>query len=65
MLSSIHAQEPEDTCRRWSCKENKYIDVPRPYIIAMYNFNMGGVDLADRMISYYRIKAPNKQVDHP
>ncbi|KAH9374885.1 hypothetical protein HPB48_004162 [Haemaphysalis longicornis] len=57
MLSSIHGQEPEDTCRRWSRKENKYIDVPRPYIIAMYNLNMGGVDLADRMISYYRIKA--------
>lgn len=57
MLSSIHGQEPEDTCRRWSRKEKKYIDVPRPYIIAMYNLKMGGVDLADRMISYYRIKA--------
>ncbi|KAL3242834.1 hypothetical protein MRX96_020996 [Rhipicephalus microplus] len=34
MLSSIHGQEPEDTCRRWSRKE-KYIDVPRPYIIVM------------------------------
>ncbi|KAH8039130.1 hypothetical protein HPB51_005306 [Rhipicephalus microplus] len=56
MLSSIHGQEPEDTCRRWSRKE-KYIDVPRPYIIVMYNLKMGGVDLADRMISYYRIKA--------
>lgn len=57
MLSSIHGQEPEDTCRRWSRKEKKYIDVPRPYIIKMYNLHMGGVDLADRMISYYRIKA--------
>ncbi|KAH6932641.1 hypothetical protein HPB50_008225 [Hyalomma asiaticum] len=57
MLSSIHGQEPEDACRRWSHKEKKYIDVPQPFTIATYNLKMGSVDLADRMISYYRIKA--------
>ncbi|KAK8784396.1 hypothetical protein V5799_009238 [Amblyomma americanum] len=56
-LSSVHSQDPQDTCRRWSRKEKKHIDVPWPEIVRMYNVNMGGVDLADRMISYYRIKA--------
>lgn len=57
LMSSIHGQHPEDTCRRWSRKEKKHIDVPRPDVVRLYNVNMGGVDLADRMISYYRIKA--------
>nr|XP_050037660.1 piggyBac transposable element-derived protein 3-like [Dermacentor andersoni] len=56
-LSSLHGQEPQDTCRRWSRKEKKHIDVPRPDIVRMYNVSMGGVDMADRIISYYRIKA--------
>ncbi|KAL3182340.1 hypothetical protein MRX96_007530 [Rhipicephalus microplus] len=54
MLSSIHGQETEDACRRWPRKE-KYIDVPRLYITVAYNLKMGGVNLADKMISYYKI----------
>ncbi|KAG0420566.1 hypothetical protein HPB47_003424, partial [Ixodes persulcatus] len=61
LMSSVHGKEPEDTCRRWNAKEKRYIDVSRPHIVQVYNVNMGGVDMADRMISYYRIKARVKK----
>ncbi|KAL3217787.1 hypothetical protein MRX96_032013 [Rhipicephalus microplus] len=38
-------------------KKKKHIDAFRPDVVRLYNVNMGGVDLADCMISYYRIKA--------
>ena len=38
-----------------------YMQVPCPAIIREYNRNMGGVDLVDRMISYYRIKSRTKK----
>ncbi|KAH8024538.1 hypothetical protein HPB51_025457 [Rhipicephalus microplus] len=38
-------------------KKKKHVDVPRPDVVRLYNVNMGGVDLADHMISYYKIKA--------
>ncbi|KAH7948644.1 hypothetical protein HPB51_028427 [Rhipicephalus microplus] len=56
-MSYIYGQHLEDTCRRWSKKEKKHIDVPWPDVVRLYNVNMGGVGLTDRMISYYRIKA--------
>lgn len=60
-LSSQHGKQPLDSCRRWSAKEKKYIDVQRPHIVQAYNAYMGGVDMADRMISYYRLKARVKK----
>lgn len=61
MASSAHAKSPEDICRRWSKKEKKYIEVKRPTIVRAYNSKMGGVDLCDRMISFYRMKARTKK----
>lgn len=44
----------EDSAERWDKKNNKYIKVNRPEIIKLYNHAMGGVDLFDQLISYYR-----------
>lgn len=56
LLTSTGLQvEPQDECKRWSKKESKYIIIPRPNIVTKYNSCMGGIDLNDRMISYYRI----------
>lgn len=56
LLASTGLQlEPQDDCKRWSKKESKYIVIPRPNIVNKYNSCMGGIDLIDRMISYYRI----------
>lgn len=53
MLSAAFGVEPEDKCKRWCKKDKKFLDVPRPSVIRNYNANMGGVDLADRMLSLY------------
>lgn len=61
MLSAVHAEQPEDTCQRWSKKEKKYVTVTRPSIVREYNNKMGGVDMSDRMISYYRMSVRTKK----
>ncbi|XP_047108126.1 piggyBac transposable element-derived protein 3-like isoform X1 [Schistocerca piceifrons] len=48
-------KNPMDQCKRWSKKDRRYIQVPCPAVISCYNKNTGGVDLTDRMMSFYRI----------
>ncbi|XP_046399949.1 uncharacterized protein LOC124166462 [Ischnura elegans] len=54
MLSSCAGSQPLSTCKRWSKEEKKKIEVPQPYVVKIYNEKMGGVDLCDRFMSYYR-----------
>ncbi|XP_064097533.1 piggyBac transposable element-derived protein 4-like [Macrobrachium nipponense] len=54
MASTIHSTEPQDECKRWSKKENKHIKVNRPAAVREYNVAMGGVDVHDQILSYYR-----------
>ncbi|XP_049331648.1 piggyBac transposable element-derived protein 3 [Astyanax mexicanus] len=61
MMSSVHAREPEDNCQRWNKKLKQYVTISRPNIIREYNSKMGGVDLADRMMSYYRMSGRTKK----
>lgn len=44
----------EDEAKRWDKHSKSYIFVKRPEIIKRYNTGMGGVDLLDQLISYYR-----------
>ncbi|XP_064475770.1 piggyBac transposable element-derived protein 3-like [Ornithodoros turicata] len=57
LMSSVHQKDPEDECRRWSSSSMEHIAVKRPAIVSKYNQSMGGVDMADRVISYYRISS--------
>lgn len=50
--------------RRWSGKEKKIVEVPCPDVVHQYNTHMGGVDLADMLISLYRIKLGTKKWYH-
>ncbi|XP_064214102.1 uncharacterized protein LOC135266773 [Tribolium castaneum] len=61
LASTGQGSQPYDECKKWSKKEAKYIQVPRPNIVSKYNECMGGIDLIDRMISYYRIQARCKK----
>ncbi|GBM94280.1 PiggyBac transposable element-derived protein 3, partial [Araneus ventricosus] len=61
LLSSAFGAKPEYKCKRWSKEDKKKIDVNQPAVIKAYNSNMGGVDLMDRLISYYRISIRTKK----
>ena len=55
LLSTIHSAKPGDVVQRWSKKDHNHINVNRPTVIKHYNESMGGVDLANRMVSLYRM----------
>lgn len=52
MLSTHDGAHPEHTVMRWSKQEKKYLNVIQPNVVKSYNFKMGGVDMADRMLSF-------------
>ncbi|KAI7790921.1 putative piggyBac transposable element-derived protein 3-like [Triplophysa rosa] len=64
MMSVVHDAQAEDTCQRWDKKKKQYVSVRRPIIVCEYNNKMGGVDLIDRMISYYRLSVRTKKWTH-
>lgn len=61
MATTSSGARPLISVRRWDKKAKNYINVNCPNTVASYNTSMGGVDLADRLISYYRINIRTKK----
>ena len=53
--------EPVTNFLRFSRSERKHVQVEQPKLITDYNKFMGGVDLADNMVSNYRIRVRGKK----
>lgn len=54
LISSYVDSQPIETIKRFSKESRTKVDVPCPQVVKQYNKNMGGVDLADMLISLYR-----------
>ncbi|XP_055082645.1 piggyBac transposable element-derived protein 3 [Periophthalmus magnuspinnatus] len=61
MISAVHDREPEDTYQRWDKKLKRLVTISRPSIVREYRSKMGGVDLVDRIMSYYRMSGHTKK----
>lgn len=61
LVSSYSAVEPMGECRRYSASDKRFISIPRPEVVALYNKHMGGVDLVDMLIELYRINFRSKK----
>lgn len=61
LCSSYVGKEPMATVNRFVRKDKTRIDIPCPKSISIYNKYMGGVDLLDSMLGFYRIKIRSKK----
>ncbi|GFU15040.1 piggyBac transposable element-derived protein 3 [Nephila pilipes] len=55
LLSRAFGIKPESYCKWWAKEHRQRLDVRQPAIVRSYNTYMRGVDMMDRLISYYRI----------
>lgn len=61
VASTTYGVQPQSVVRRFSQKEKKILQVPRPHAVGKYNSAMGGTDLMDENISRYRIALRGKK----
>lgn len=61
LISSCTDAHPVDKIKRYCKVQKKKVDVDCPSIVKEYNKSMGGVDLADMLISLYRIPLKTKR----
>lgn len=60
-VSTYVGSQPTSEATRFCKKSNTHIKIPRPQSVAVYNAYMGGVDLLDSMLGYYRIQIRSKK----
>ena len=63
-MSTFAKAHPVVNVSRYDKKASQRIEIPCPNIVQQYNKSMGGVDLADCLISLYRINIRSKKYYH-
>jgi hypothetical protein len=63
-LSTYVGSQPQTEKRRFFKRENTHKMIPCPNTVTTYNNYMGGVDLLDSMLGYYRIQIRSKKWYH-
>ncbi|XP_049832863.1 uncharacterized protein LOC126273358 [Schistocerca gregaria] len=61
LASTYCGVNPVETYRRWSIRQCRYIEIPHPFAVKMYNSHTGGVDLMDMVISKYAMRGRMKK----
>lgn len=61
VMSTYVGSNPTIEVSRFSRKDKKHVTVQCPQAIKVYNNYMGGVDLLDSMLGYYRIQIRSKK----
>ncbi|XP_045492376.1 piggyBac transposable element-derived protein 3-like [Colias croceus] len=54
LASNCTAGEDQSNVKRWNKQQKTYVDVPAPKVVRNYNQYMGGVDVLDQQMEYYR-----------
>lgn len=54
MASNCTGSSTTSVVKRWDKSRKTYVDVSAPKVIERYNQNMGGVDVLDQQMEYYR-----------
>ena len=62
ILTKYEAVQPSTNVKRWDRKNKVEIQVSCPSAVVTYNKSMGGVDLLDGLLSYYRISVKSKKM---
>lgn len=61
MVSTFVGEMPKSQVRRYDKTNKRYINIDRPNIVSEYNRYMGGVDLVDSIMGYYKIMIRSKR----
>ncbi|XP_047106160.1 piggyBac transposable element-derived protein 3-like [Schistocerca piceifrons] len=61
VASTFSGASPTNVVKRWDRKAKEFIEVPQLKCMSNYNKSVGGVNLCDRMVSYYQISKCTKK----
>jgi hypothetical protein len=65
MASNAAGIEPQWNVSRWCQSKKRKIQIDRPYLVELYNKNMGGVDRMDQNVSMLRMAIRSKKWWYP